>query len=587
MGGNHFANGRVYERLYRWGTTPKVSLFVGAAEDSDVSGVVITVPAGGWEDKSGNRNTASSNSLYLAHNWKVSVADANAEEGTNETIDFEVTLNARDDCKTVTVDWATADGTAIAGEDYTAANGTLTFGPGETSKTVKVVIIDDAIEDSGETFTLQLSNASGMALEDGEATGTIFNHESPFSSVPQVSGVAQVGNTLDVSFAEAPNGALTYQWLRGTEVIVGATASTYASTEADVGTQLSVRVESGGESLTSAATTPVWPAPVNPPLADGEEELLSATMTLGWHNFPLWNAGYGRVLGVSFGEMDDTAFEDGGATHGVDVFTVNSMGRFILATGSTLPDAAGLVAYWNGYKISELGAKTSSGGVPLLVGRTPQPNAEYSRYKDGASDGVRVAVSLRRTSVTAQDALTAEFRGLPDEHENNAFTFELRLSEEFGLSYLTLQNHALTVTNGELTRVARAEQGKNQIWNVTVTPDDDRDVTIALAETTDCAAAGAICTEDARPLSAAVSTIVPQSVPATTTQPEKTPLTAEIMNVPAEHDGSSQVTLRLAFSEEPHEYSYKTLRDHTLSIRQGQSSLTPSVRRLASGSSRR
>ena len=166
---------------YRYSTTPKVPRPDGlpSAVVSDVNGVVITIPAGGWQDRSGNLNTTSANALYLAHNWKVSAADASATEGTDGTIDFEVTLNARDDCETVTVDWATADGTATAGEDYTAASGTLTFGPGETSKTVSVEILEDTVEDRGETFTLRLSNASAVTIDDGEATGTISDEESP------------------------------------------------------------------------------------------------------------------------------------------------------------------------------------------------------------------------------------------------------------------------------------------------------------------------------------------------------------------------------------------------------------------------
>ena len=105
---------------------------------------------------------------------------------------------------------------------------------------------------------------------------------------------------------------------------------------------------------TSAAPAPVWPAPANPPLAEGEEELLTATVILGSHPFPLWVAGYGRVLGESFGAMDVTAFEDGGTTYVIEAFLVNARGVFALATGATLPDASGLVAYWNGYRIAGL-----------------------------------------------------------------------------------------------------------------------------------------------------------------------------------------------------------------------------------------
>ena len=67
----------------------------------------------------------------------------------------------------MSVDYATADGTAIAGSDYTATSGTLTFTPGQTSKPVPVTITDDALAEDDETFTLNLSNATGgIAIAD-------------------------------------------------------------------------------------------------------------------------------------------------------------------------------------------------------------------------------------------------------------------------------------------------------------------------------------------------------------------------------------------------------------------------------------
>ena len=110
----------------------------------------------------------------------IRVADAEATEGDDAEMVFRVTLESAS-TGTVTVNYATADGTAAAGEDYTATSGTLTFAPGETEKTVSVAIIDDTVEDSGETFTLVLSDPSGGSLGDTEATGTIFNTEGSVS----------------------------------------------------------------------------------------------------------------------------------------------------------------------------------------------------------------------------------------------------------------------------------------------------------------------------------------------------------------------------------------------------------------------
>ena len=108
--------------------------------------------------------------------WRpgLSVADARVEEGAGAAVDFAVRLGLAA-TQTVTVSYATADGTALAGQDYTAASGTLTFAAGESSKTVSVAVLDDAHDEGEETFTLRLSNVSGAWLEDAEATGTIEN----------------------------------------------------------------------------------------------------------------------------------------------------------------------------------------------------------------------------------------------------------------------------------------------------------------------------------------------------------------------------------------------------------------------------
>ena len=86
---------------------------------------------------------------------------------------------------TVTVNYATQDGTAAAPADYTATSGTVTFAPGETRKSTALVpIADDNEEDTGETFSLLLSNPTGSdanngaaVLGDAEAVATILNSE--------------------------------------------------------------------------------------------------------------------------------------------------------------------------------------------------------------------------------------------------------------------------------------------------------------------------------------------------------------------------------------------------------------------------
>ena len=106
----------------------------------------------------------------------IAVADAHVEEDDGAVLAFAVTLT-RAASRALTVDYATSDGSAQAGVDYTAASGTLTFQAGESSKTIEVGVLDDAHDEGEETLTLRLSSASGGLLTDGEATGTIENRD--------------------------------------------------------------------------------------------------------------------------------------------------------------------------------------------------------------------------------------------------------------------------------------------------------------------------------------------------------------------------------------------------------------------------
>ena len=143
----------------------------------------------------------------------LSVADATAHEGAGVTLDFVVTLDPVQPEATVTVDYATANGTATAGTDYVATSGTLMFYPGETEMTVPVTILDDDVEDSGETFELVLSNPwSGADLQDARATGIITNtDDSPAEPVALTARFAKMPAehagegtfTFRVAFSEA------------------------------------------------------------------------------------------------------------------------------------------------------------------------------------------------------------------------------------------------------------------------------------------------------------------------------------------------------------------------------------------------
>ena len=108
----------------------------------------------------------------------LSVNDATVLEGDAGTTDatFTVTLNTASG-RTVTVNFATANGTAQAPSDYQSRTGTLTFAPGETSKTVIVLVNGDLLNESNETYFLNLSSPSNATIADGQGIGTIVDDD--------------------------------------------------------------------------------------------------------------------------------------------------------------------------------------------------------------------------------------------------------------------------------------------------------------------------------------------------------------------------------------------------------------------------
>ncbi|MEX8516902.1 MAG: Calx-beta domain-containing protein [Leptothrix sp. (in: b-proteobacteria)] len=103
----------------------------------------------------------------------LSVADITVNEGAG-TATFTVTLAGQTNLDT-TINFATHDGTALAGSDYTAVNGLLTFAPGETTKTVTVPILNDTIFEGPESFNLVLSNPANATLIRDTAAATILD----------------------------------------------------------------------------------------------------------------------------------------------------------------------------------------------------------------------------------------------------------------------------------------------------------------------------------------------------------------------------------------------------------------------------
>jgi hypothetical protein len=180
----------------------------------------------------------------------ISIADATIAEGDTglSNMTFNVTLS-QSSPTTVTVNYATQNQTATAGPgaDYLPANGTLTFSPGQTTKPIVVQVIgDNLVETPGESFQVNLSNASGATIADGQAIGTITDDEA-------------AGETAACN--PKPNIIVTTQSIGGHQMQVTVKAVTDAPNQANVlttirfGTPTNATIQMAGQA--TIGTTPI------------------------------------------------------------------------------------------------------------------------------------------------------------------------------------------------------------------------------------------------------------------------------------------------------------------------------------------
>ncbi len=135
----------------------------------------------------------------------LAVDNVSVTEGDAGTVDatFTVSLNAPSG-RAVNVDYATANGNATAGADYTAAAGTLVFAAGETTKTVTVTVAGDLLDEADETFTLGLANALNATIADASGLGTIIDNDPLASlSVNDVTVTEGDSGTVNATFTVA------------------------------------------------------------------------------------------------------------------------------------------------------------------------------------------------------------------------------------------------------------------------------------------------------------------------------------------------------------------------------------------------
>jgi hypothetical protein len=178
-----------------------------AAAGSNVTGVAAGDFNGdGWADvATANYYGGNASVLINDHAWppadapSVSIDDVSVTEGNSGTLNmtFTVKLSAAYS-KAITVHYSTADGSATAGSDYSAASLDLVFNPTETSKTITIAIIGDRVAEATENLFVNLTTNDAF-IADGQGVGTIVDNEPRISinSVPKAEGNGK-GTTLFV-----------------------------------------------------------------------------------------------------------------------------------------------------------------------------------------------------------------------------------------------------------------------------------------------------------------------------------------------------------------------------------------------------
>ena len=209
------------------------------------------------------------------------------EDGSQAALAVELSQASTD---TVTVDYATSDITAEAGDDYTETSGTLTFAPGETVKAIIVPILDDAIYEPTERFDVTLSNPTGATLPafPGARVNIAEDESPPTASIANVTVSEGAGTmTLTLNLSHESSLATAYET---TTSGVGGTATQGADYE---------NFLSGGEARITVPAGDTQ-ASLDITITDDAAAESSETITIRWDNDPSGGKGDATPIVINF-----------------------------------------------------------------------------------------------------------------------------------------------------------------------------------------------------------------------------------------------------------------------------------------------
>lgn len=160
-------------------------------------------------DSAGNTGFSTANTFTITTSPIITIDDKTVTEGNAGTVNATFTVSlSQTSSDTVTVNFATANGSAVQPDDYASNSGTVTFIPGDQSESVTVAVKGDTLDEIDETFAVNLTSPTNAVISDGSGTGTITDDDDP----PTVSISNQTvteGNSgvVNAVFAVALSGA--------------------------------------------------------------------------------------------------------------------------------------------------------------------------------------------------------------------------------------------------------------------------------------------------------------------------------------------------------------------------------------------
>ena len=171
-----------------------------AIAHTDSTLTVEWIADGGWEG-GGNESWGIDNVEVLLNGVPMQT-----------TATFDVSLSKRSD-STVSVDYTTVDGTAVAGEDYAGTTGTVTFPAGSTAATISVTVLGDDVAEADEDFTVVLSNVTNAVLGDSDGQATIIDDDAGSALTFASSYLQWNADDLQLADADIANAIVTDQYV--------------------------------------------------------------------------------------------------------------------------------------------------------------------------------------------------------------------------------------------------------------------------------------------------------------------------------------------------------------------------------------